>query len=313
MVEALMVAQKESNLQLTSDLIKIMYDYVKKLLNYKYSHAITVLSSRNHGYTEEDFIQEVLQLLVIDFKKKSFANLGKLKNYIKSVVSFHYLKEKRKYFYTKQRGGFICLSLDETYENSAKCLGDVLIAKESQSLSTEQYDLHNLMQKNLYICCHSHSYKVGPLKEFRKDRQGILLSVNQFIKVQRVYGLSETCKFYKNHGFYMTKTTFDEVSQSILNYAKDLDLLSFTDTDYCKVRKQLVDIDFKNYVQKSCDCGYTAVDAEFTDTSFWQCPVCGKIHEFNEESSIEETHCSTYKITREILKELEPRKLTLKV
>ena len=302
------VERKEDEcLQLNDELIKTMYTYVNGLLSFTYKNAIDTLKSRNWGYEADDFIQEVMQLLLDAFKTKSFANMGKLKNYIKSVVSFHYLKQKRMHFYTKQRGGFQKVSLSEP-SMDYKLFEDI-ITYEDKSICSDKYDLHHLMQKNLFISVKNHTYKVGQLKDFSSDNSGQLLSVNQFIKIQNDYGLLETCKIYKNHGFYMTRKVFNELSQSIMNYAKDFDLLSFVETEYHRPVRKLVDIEFSNYVTKKCICGYENTEAEMLGTNFWQCPVCGRIHDVKSELDPQETKSSISKLNRSTNSYLETLQL----
>ncbi len=295
-------------LQLTNSVMKEMYTYVMNQLNYTYKNAIETLKTRNWGYEAEDFAQEVLQLLVEAFKTKSFENMGRLKSYTKSVISFHYLKQKRAYFYTKQRGGFQKVSL---YEPSMDYkLFDDIITYDEKSINTDKYDLQHLMQKNLFISIKNHTYKVGQLKDFRKDNAGQMISVNRFIEIQNAYGILETCRLYKNHGFYMTRKIFDEISQSIMNYAKDFDLLSFVETDYHKHIRKLVDIDFANYVTKRCSCGYEHTDSEMLGTNFWQCPKCGRIHDIKSELEPQETKSSKIKIGHSNLCTLETLRLS---
>lgn len=295
-------------LKLTNSVMKEMHDYVMSQLNYTYKNAIETLKTRNWGYEAEDFAQEVMQLLIDAFKTKSFENMGKLKSYTKSVISFHYLKQKRAYFYTKQRGGFQKVSLSEP-SMDYKLFEDI-ITYDEKAIDTDKYDLQHLMQKNLFISAKNHTYKVGQLKDFRKDTSGQMLSVNKFIEIQNAYGELETCRLYKNHGFYMTKKVFDELSQSILNYAKDFDLLTFVETDYHKPVRKIVDIDFANYVTKRCSCGYEHTDSEMLGTNFWQCPICGKIHDIKSELDPQETKSSKSKLKHSTLCTLETLKLS---
>lgn len=257
--------------QINDDTIRRTYNYVKKLVALRYKTAIEALQSRHIGYEEEDFIQEVMQILLKELRIKKFESFGKFKAFIKLSASWHYLHEKRKYFYTKSRGSCYTVSLEKSV-NDGQTLGDTLGIDED----TEKYNLHFIMKKKLYVKFDWKTYKVGKLADFRNDKKGILLSVNHFIRAMQYYGMKDTCNYYKQNGFYMTRNIFNNLSQAIINYAKDTNLL---EKEHCMEYSFAIQKDEKRAVTEvECECGYIR-EIHGLDGDYWQCPNCGRIHD----------------------------------
>ena len=298
-----LLTQEKKSLELNNGLIKQIYQHVNFLANFRYKNAISILQSKHIGYETEDFVQEVLQEITRQFKTKKFPTINHLKSFINLVMEFHYLKEKRKYFFTKSRGPFTCVSLDDD-ANDYRKIEDTL----SSQISTMNFDLHNLLSKKLYISYDWKTIKIIKREDF-KSQKSLLLSVNKFIELQIINGLRETCKIYKNSGFYMTKTLFNQFSQAIIDYAKRNDLLVIEDTT-SKYKYDRTTSNFANeqfsHLCKTCICGYTN-DALTIYDDTWQCPNCGKLHSknsligFNSELS----SCSIFNTNKKSIEEKE--------
>lgn len=269
------LVEKSKYLELNNDLIKKIYQHVSFLANFRYKASIEVLQSRHVGYEIEDFVQETVQEIFRQFKTKKFPTINHLKKFINLVMEFHYLKEKRKYFYTKSRGPFTCVSLDDDVNDYRK-IEDTI----SSQISTMNFDLHNLLSKHLYISYNWHTAKIITKNDFSKEKS-IILSVNKFIELQIINGFKETCKIYKNAGFNMTKMIFDQFSQAIIDYAKENDLLAIEETSkqYLYNRESSIFTEDKfMHLAKTCVCGYENKELTIHDTT-WQCPKCGRIHD----------------------------------
>lgn len=204
-----------SCVELNNKTIKDIYNHINMLLNARYSTPIKVLQSRHRGYEKEDFAQEVAQIILKEFETKKFPTINHLKKFINLSMEFHYLKEKRKYFYTKQRGSMQEHSIDETLTDNLT-LGDTL--SSTRAIDIDRIDLDNILEQNLFIVYDWSTCNICKLDELKKFKSGYILSVNSFIKYQNDYGSLETCRHFKSKGFYMTKSIFDSISQSIINY-----------------------------------------------------------------------------------------------
>lgn len=217
---------EENVLELDKKLLKEIYCHVNKQMIYKYGSLVEVLKSRHHGYDIEDFAQETIELVINAFKNKLFTNLNQLKGFINSTMKFHYLKEKRKYFYTKQRGTATCISLNDTiFEN--KCIED-LIEDPKDFNDDSTFDLHHLQSKNLLIAFKNNDCHIIKSIELKNFSGFHIISVNHFINIQIKLGQKETCKYFKKKGLYMTKDLFEFISQKIIDYCKENNLLSIS-------------------------------------------------------------------------------------
>ena len=270
------LVEKDDYLELNDHLIKQIYQHANFLANFRYKNAIEVLQSKHVGYEVEDFVQEIVQEIFRQFKTKKFPTINHLKKFINYVMSFHYLKEKRKYFYTKSRGPYTCVSLDE-FTNDYRKVEDTIESKPFIS----NFDLYNLLSKNLYISYNWKSIKIITTKDFSKEKS-MLLSVNKFIELQIINGTKETCRLYKESGFPMTKMLFDKFSQAIIDYTNEHNLLAIDkdiDKKYVYNRKTSNFTEEKfMHLAKTCTCGYENKDLSIHDST-WQCPKCGRIHD----------------------------------
>lgn len=248
MVEVLVSKEVDNCLKVDNVLVKQMFDYVKSQTFFKYKEAMSTLKSRHHGYESDDFIQEVMQLVLTSLQTKKFPTFGQLKKFIRCTMEFHYLKEKRKYFYTKSRGSFMTASMEEPTSES-RTIGDSIAYDKVETY--ENVDLHRIMSKNLFLQYDWHTCKIGKLQDFKKTANGLLLSINQFIKLQMYYGMRETCNYYKRHGFYMTKTTFEILSQAIIDYAVEQNLIEKELPAVTKKRVIQTSDELKSYMTNS--------------------------------------------------------------
>ena len=270
------LVEKDQYLELTNGLIKQIYQHANFLANFRYKVSIETLQSRHVGYEIEDFVQEIVQEIVKQFKTKKFPTINHLKSFINLVMEFHYLKEKRKYFYTKSRGPYTCVSLDEDINDYRK-IEDTL----SSQMTTFNFDLYNLFNKHLYI---SYDWKIAKIitkKDFA-NQKSLLMSVNKFVELQIINGAKQTCKIYKDAGFHMTKAIFTLFSQTILDYAKNNDLLIIEEDTKHKYAYNRRTSSFTEekfmHLAKTCTCGYENKELTIHDTT-WQCPKCGRIHD----------------------------------
>lgn len=272
MTKETLVPSQEQGVQINNETIQRTYNYVKKLVAFRYKSGIEALQSRNTGYEEEDFIQDLMQILLKELKIKQFATFGKFKAFIKLAASWHYLHEKRKYFHTKSRGSCRTVSFEKTI-NENQTVEDVLGKYEDEG----KYDLYFIMKKNLYVRFDWKTYKVGKLEDFKNDKNGMLLSVNHFIKAMQYYGMKDTCNYYKQNGFYMTRNVFNNMSQAIINYAKDTNLLEQEHCmEYTFMSRKPQDAHVATIVE--CECGFSK-EIDGFDGDYWQCPNCGRIHD----------------------------------
>lgn len=275
-----LVEDQTQYLQLTRETLHTIYQHTWFLANFRFSRPIEVLQTRNTGYEKEDFVQEVVQQVCKLFETKKFPTINHLKKMIRLTMSYHYLHEKRKYFYTKSRGGIQCTSLEEDINDYRKVEDTVAV---DTSYSNESiYDLHRLYSKNLYIAYDWNVAKVITSDQFKDYTNHCIISVNFFINKQREVGMVDTCKFYKDNGYYMTKRTFDYLSQTIIDYLKANDILLIEDIKERTVKPiaRMSDEQIHNATY-TCTCGYVHYDNDF-DNNAWQCPECGRIHNKEE-------------------------------
>lgn len=217
---------EKNKLELNNSLLKEIYCHIDKQMHYKYRSLVEVLKSRHNSYDAEDFVQETIELILNAFKTKLFTNVNQLKGFINSTMKFHYLKEKRKYFYTKQRGWATCVSLDKPVcEN--KSIMDILEDEKTDS-NDSIFDLYHLQSKKLLIAFNFEKCEIIDKSQLKDYRDFHILSVNHFINVQIALGQKETCRYFKNKGLHMTKCIFELISQKIIDYCKANNLLSLS-------------------------------------------------------------------------------------
>lgn len=218
--------EEEGNLVLNNDLVKAIYKHVDMLADSKYKIPIETLKQRHKSYEAEDFVQDTVKLILDAFKTKTFATFSKLKGFINLTMEYHYLKEKRKYFQTQSRGSAICMSFEDPAD-SIRSIGETIgdTVEYGKSYENDLFDLYNIYSKNLYVFFNWEKPVVGTLKELKHFKKGFFISVNHFIKYQKDNGADETCRFYKENKFYMTKNTFEIISQAIIDYAKEHELI----------------------------------------------------------------------------------------
>lgn len=265
-------------LKLDKKTLNAIYQHVWFLANFRFARPIMVLQTRHKGYDKEDFVQEVVQLVCKLFDTMKFPTINHLKKMIKNTMSWHYLHEKRKYFYTKARGNISCVSLDDDV-NEYRTMEDT-IATENSINNETIYDLHRLFERNLYLAYDWNKAIVIAKDQIKDYAKHCILSVNFFIKLQKDYGFKDTCRFYKSKGFYMTKTTFDYLSQTIIDYLKINDIILVEDIKepvYVRPRTRHTEEQIET-AKYTCTCGYTYREQDF-DSSSWQCPLCGRIHD----------------------------------
>lgn len=230
--------------KLSNKVIRELYKHCTMLANSKYKEPIKVLQSRNIGYTTEDFVQETMQILLDLLSKKSFDTLQKLKSFAFKTMEFHYLKEKRKYFYTKQRGSMQCISIEENIlpvhgEAGQNYFSDELEDTKSY-INSDDLTLQNIYSKNLLIAIKHNTYSIVEAKHFNKlpDKSNMsILSLNHFMTLQHSHGFKESCKYYKSIGFNMTKKIYDNISTAITAYLHKNNLIELPETYFQKLEK----------------------------------------------------------------------------
>ena len=96
----------------------------------------------------------------------------------------------------------------------------------------------------------------------------------------------------------MTKTIFTLFSQTILDYAKENDLLAVeveTEYKYTYNRQSSLFAEEKfMHLAKTCTCGYENKELMIYDTT-WQCPKCGRIHDRDSLVKFNSGILSSYK------------------
>lgn len=222
-------------IELSNGTINLLYKHITMLTNSKYKEAIKVLQQRNRGYCAEDFAQEVLQLLLESFKTKTFSTMSKLKSFVNKIMEFHYLKEKRKYYYTMQRGSMQCVSIEDTVSSSSSdksiTYSDT-IADSKQCMNIDLLDLYNLKSKKLQIIIKGNTYAIVELAHLHKlenQKNAYILSVNNFIDLQNNFGFKESCRHYKSMGFNMTKSMYENINNAIIYYLRQNNFISSID------------------------------------------------------------------------------------
>lgn len=217
----------QGNLQFNAATVKQAYNHIKALAGFKYKEPIKTLKSRHHGYEAEDFIQETMQIILNESQKKSFPTINHLKAFINKTMSFHYLKEKRKYFYTKQRGSAKEVSIDDNFTQidtgKTMLIAEMLTYdKDEDKTVAQDIDVRALTSKHLYVVYDwKNLLEVCTLSELKDYKTGYALSVNHLVQTLTERGERETCKYYKSIGFFMTKSILDSVSSAIIKYIKD--------------------------------------------------------------------------------------------
>lgn len=225
--------ERNERLVLDNNTLKSIYQHTRFLANFRFLRPVQVLQTRNTGYEIEDFVQEVVQKVCELFNTKTFPTMNHLKSMIRRTMEFHYLHEKRKYFYTKSRGNYSCASLDSLI-NDNRTLGDT-VALESITCNTDDlYNFDIIKSRHLYVAYDwEKAFIIDNIGQFKNHSNKYLLSVNFFISKLREYGYRETCKYFKDNGFYMTRTICEQISTTIISYLKDNDYLS-SDNLYSK-------------------------------------------------------------------------------
>lgn len=211
--------ERKQGLPLNESTLAIIYQHTRFLANFRFLESIKVLQTRHTGYEIEDFVQEVVIKVCELFEKKSFPTVNHLKKMIHYTMSYHYLHEKRKYFYTKQRGGSFCISLDETINDHQELI-DTLYDKSI----LEDYDLQFIYSKNLYIAYDWKKADIITIEDLKYNTDKYLMSLNYFINKQLEGGIRYTCRYFKNAGFYMTRKIFDDICNTIITYLYDNNL-----------------------------------------------------------------------------------------
>ena len=141
--------RNSSYLQMTKELVKSIYSHVDMLTDSKYREPIKILRTRHKGYEPEDFVQDAVRNIIHDFPNKKFENLQKFKAFMNKSVEWTYLKEKRKYFWTKSRGGSTYeVSLDDSSQDEQRTLSEIIPSEKSIDFDTLL--LKNLLVKDLY-------------------------------------------------------------------------------------------------------------------------------------------------------------------
>lgn len=271
--------EEMKKVELTKSVITEIYSHVTMLTKSKYKLPLENIKRKNKIYDTEDFIQEVVLEILKSFGSKTFTSIKKLKSFINCSTEFHYLHVKRKHFDTKYEGKATVLSFEEPVDESGRVLGDTI--KSNKDYDVSILDMENLMGKNLYAVYDWKTFTLMPLRETKKYKSGVVLSVNHFIEKQRELGGLDTCRYYKDKGFYMTKNIFNQFSQAIIDYANETQLLLIEKETkpYQYYRPSSIDstLDKIKKFGKVCTCGHVndAFDI-YEDT--WQCSHCGKIH-----------------------------------
>lgn len=273
----ILTKEKSDYLICTNEVISEAYKHIKLLANCKYKRAIKTLQTRHKSYNVEDFIQDTMQIILKEFTRKKFPSINHLKSFINKSMSFHYLKEKRKYFYTKQRGSIEERSIYEPITDYAT-LGDTISYDNSKSI--DLLSLSDLLKRNLYVVYDWSTAKVCTLQELKQYNEGYILSVNHFIQKQREDSIINVCKYFKQQGFYMTRTIFNDISQEIVNYIKRNNILlvesdekfNFSNKNDEKKLEQL------SILSRTCTCGFVNKEESLLN-DYWQCPSCGKVHD----------------------------------
>lgn len=215
-------------LVLNNQLLKDVYQHVTFLANFRYRSAIETLQAKHRGYEIEDFVQETLQEVYQQLKKKTFPTMPHLKSFINKIMQFHYLKEKRKYYYTKQRGSYYETYIDDectkNQNGDARYLRDTLQYEEKLDLEGLA-DLQRLYNRNLFIVYDWRTVKICKKHELKDFKEGCITSVNYFINKQIELGRVDCCKYYKSQGFHMTKKVFDDITKELLRYLKEQDYI----------------------------------------------------------------------------------------
>ena len=271
------------------------------LTDSKYKIPLETLKTRNGGYEPEDFVQDAVYALIKDFGKMSFQSIAKLKALINKSTEFKYLKETRKYYHTKSRGcaqppvsleEHVCPGMDvyKTIGETIKYEGQV---EDDENL----YDMHNLMQKNLLVAYNWKDAIVCKASELHKFRGYIILSVNYFLQAQLELCMSDVCKHYKDKGFHMTKNVFEQISQVIVDYARDNNMLECGYEPKKREPKYIASVHDKEekekYMSTLCTCGHRNEELQ-GDEETWQCKKCGKIHNRKELVKYYQGYFSNY-------------------
>lgn len=274
-----LVATKCSGLCINNETLKIIYQHVIFLVSYKYSTALKILKDRNRGFDKDDFIQDCVSLILNSFETKSFETIYHLKSFINKTMNFYFLREKRKYYQTKQRASYNQCSLDE-YETD-----DYFIYKSvncQKDINLDKLYLDSIKNKNLYVIYNNNKVlDVCDISKVKEYKYGCILSVNSFIKLQLECGFKETCRIYKQKGFYMTKKRFDEISQAIIDYANTNGYIpKYVESKKYVYNRPSIEEEVSRLTKlaNTCTCGYVNKDLVLSDIT-WQCPRCGETHD----------------------------------
>lgn len=205
--------------------IKELYRHCTILANSKYKEPIKVLQSRNIGYSVDDFVQETMQIVLDSLTKKSFKSLQKLKSFAYKTMEFHYLKEKRKYFYTKQRGSMQCVSIEDkvlpVHGEAGQNFFSEYLEDPKSHIDIDKLALQDLQKRDLQVAIKGNMYSLVEAEYLDKlpdMKNTFILSVNHFINLQYSIGFKESCRYYKSKGFNMTRTIYNNINIAIMSY-----------------------------------------------------------------------------------------------
>lgn len=300
-----MLPEEQECIALTASNVRALFNYVSSKVWRKKHLIIDTLQSRDWSYTAEDFIQGVMQCILVQVGKKKFPTINHLKKFASKCIDYYYSHEKRKLFYTKQRGSFLTKSIDDPLTDYMT-VGDTI--QYENSTESDKLDYDTFRQYNLFVVCCNNVFTVCTAKELKNFKSGNALSVNYFLQAQLELKMLDVCRHYKEHGFYMTRDTYRRLIDAILEYSYEHKLLTkeVRTKAYVASRPDMdMALERLRGFANSCVCGYKNSSFELHETT-WQCPKCGRLHDrdslvkFNSGMT---NVCSSEKLEFSVIKE----------
>lgn len=223
-------------LDVNSDTIVEIHSYVKYISNSRFRPSIEYLMSRHRSYSIDDFVQEVMELLLKSLKTKKFLEINQLKKYALNVIQYHYLTEKRKYFQTKQRGNVVEDSLDRIIDDNRELLDTIydktinynnlqmkLFEQKRLCIVFNNQKISICKEKDLYTIIKNRKKKdlLSFIKDYSNQCDIQVISLCSFVKKQYEFeNKNKLCGYYRSIGINMTKKKYDEISKLIEEYCK---------------------------------------------------------------------------------------------
>lgn len=213
-----MKLKEKQEFKIEPKIYKELYNFALSVINTKFKSSLEYLRTANRGYEPEDFAQDVILKLMGSFHTKRFPSMKHLKSFVVKTIEYHYLYERRKYFYIKQYSG--CGkedSIDRMIDSSREVL-DTLYSKVSVGLDNLQ--LKQIFKENLCLVFQKGNCFICKEEEIFNliKAESKIISLNYFLQVQYENTNIKACRHFKDKGIYITWKMLESINNKIYEY-----------------------------------------------------------------------------------------------